>query len=305
MARRTSVGPAAGKWLLGGAVVVLAIVAIVLALLALDRVNTPPEDGDVAPVPTFAQSTPQSPSPAPSETAVSVAPIERPQERFIAVGSGALWRGTAGACGTVAPLLERSTDGGETWDDVTPDYLEIGQLSRVDAFAGDQAQIVASMGDGCEVQSLRTFTQGQFWESYPEVLTSSEYLDPTNAGRVVLAVGEIAAPCAEARNLRSSGDLVTVVCDGTAYLLDADASWQALPASGVVALAVDDVDVIAAHVDEACAGIALTRYIGADASTAQDAGCVAEADVSAPTAIAAEGEDVLVWSDESWTRIDG
>src|SRR5690606_7419317 len=126
--------------------------------------------------------------PTASETPVAPAPsYDRSEERFLVVGDGVLWRGIAGACGSAEPLLERSTDGAATWIDVTPEYLGIGQLSALNTFAGDQSEIVASMGETCDVQALRTFTQGQFWEPYPEVLAVSRYLEPTDATTVMLA----------------------------------------------------------------------------------------------------------------------
>ena len=121
------------------------------------------------------------------------------------VGSGALWRGTAGACGGAAPTLERSRDGGDTWNDVTPRYLGIGQLLSVEAFAGSEAQIVARMGDDCELQALRTFTQGRFWESHPEALAASTYVDPADPTKVVIADADVTAPCATPWGARTDG----------------------------------------------------------------------------------------------------
>src|SRR3546814_11031113 len=99
-----------------------------------------------------------------------------------------MWRGIAGECGAAAPLIERSGDGGQSWEDVTPGYRGIGQVISLDSFAGTEAETVARMGAGCETQALRTFTQGEFWEPYPEVLAASRYADPAEIGR---------APCRE------------------------------------------------------------------------------------------------------------
>ncbi|MCK3769762.1 hypothetical protein MZK47_08785 [Microbacterium aerolatum] len=289
---------AARRWLVGGGIVVLAVGTLALTFLALQHVEPAPDDREPAPIPTFSQPA-ESPSPVPTPSAtpaIGAGAYDRAEERFLAVGDGVTWRGVAGACGSSAPLLERSLDAGSTWSDVTPTYLGIGQLIALDAFAGEQAEIVASMGDACEVQALRTFTLGQFWESYPEVLAASRFVDQADAGSVTSRGETIAAPCDDARGLRASGTTVALVCAATAYSLTPEGTWQALAAANAVALALDGADVVVAQVADGCTGIAVTRYVEADAARAEDAGCFADADASAPIAIAMSGADVIAWS---------
>lgn len=288
------------RWLLGVLVAVLAISAIVLTLLALDHVRTRPTNGDVAPVPTFTQLARATPSPTPSETTATLTSYDRSQERFLTVSAEILWRGTAGQCGAVEPLLERSTDGGETWTDVTPRYLGIAQLVALNPFADGQAEMIALMGVNCEVQALRTFTQGQFWEAYEDVLGTSLYVDPRDPGSIVRAGSPVAAPCSDARSLHSTGTVIATVCEGAAYLLDQDATWRALPTTNVGALNVDGDDIIVAHDSDECNGVALTRFAAASGLTPEDADC-ADADATIPTAIAVSGDNVLVWSGETTT----
>lgn len=289
------------RWLLVVLVAVLSIGAIVLTLLALDHVRTRPVEGDVAPVPAFTQPPArQTPSPTPSETSAAPASYDRSQERFLTVSAGVLWRGTAGQCGATEPLLERSADEGQTWTDVTPRYLEIGQLVALNQFADGQAEIIALMGADCEVQALRTFTQGQFWESYPDVLAASRYVDPTAPGNILGTDSPVVAPCADARSLRTSEQVVAIVCEGTAYLRDKDADWIALPPTDVAALSLAEDDVVVAHMAEGCAGLTVTRYIGANSAAAEEAGCVDVADVALPTTIAISSGDALVWAGDEW-----
>lgn len=304
MSLRTDSDGSTGRRLVGVAVIVLALGAVLLTVLAFTHVRSQPSDEKVAPVPTFTQPSRVSPSPTPTAPPSASAPVyDRSQERFLAAGSGVLWRGVAGSCGAEPAMLERSTDDGGTWTDVTPNYLGIEQLERVSAFAGDQAQIVASMGEECQVQALRTFTQGRFWESYDDVLAASQYIDPTQPGSVVRPGGALDAPCADGRAVQVSGSLVALSCAGTAYVLEADDSWVSLPASGVAALTTVENDLLVAHVAEGCSGLALTRYVGAESGTAEDAGCIEGVDAAAPTAIASVDDHVLVWSGETWEAI--
>lgn len=298
MAPRSAVSSTSRRWLVGVLVTVLTVVAIALTLLAVDHVRMRPTGGDVAPVPAFTQPARETPSPTPSETSTTVASYDRSEERFLTVSAGVLWRGTAGQCGAVEPLLERSADGGETWTDVTPRYLGIGQLVALNPFADGQAEIIATMGEDCEVQALRTFTQGQFWESYPEVLAASQYVDPADAGSIVRAGSSIAAPCADALSLHVAESALTTVCDGTAYVLDQDAEWQALLATNVVAVNLDGGEVVVAHVSEQCDGVAVTRYTSAG-EAAQDVGCADVEELNAPAAIAGSDGDILIWSGTS------
>jgi hypothetical protein len=209
-----------------------------------------------------------------------------------------MWRATAGECGVVAPLMERSDDGGLSWVDVTPLYRGIGQISSLDAFAGTEAETVASMGQGCETQALRTFTQGEFWAPYDDVLRASRYLDPAGSGSVTTPGGSVSAPCAEPHGFRAQGEVVALVCDSTAYRL-IGSEWAALPAEGVAALSIDDGTVLTAGTAGGCSGAQVIRWTGTDFSTAESVGCSPEVDLSAPLSIAASGDSVVLWSGDS------
>lgn len=277
--------------------VVLAIVAVVLVVLAMQRVSgTDAPEHTVAPVPTFGADTPATPSPTPEPTPTAAPLHDRSQERFLSIGTGVMWRGVAGACTSAEPSLERSTDGGETWADVTPRYLEIGALSAVSAFAGAEGEIIASMGAECEVQALRTFTQGQFWEPYPDVLAAVTYVDPTDAGSIMTPGGPVAAPCADARSLRSAGGVTALVCNGVAYVLDADAAWQPLTADAVTALSVSNGGVVVSHHTNSCAGLTITSFGDTTDAMTEQLGCQEIADAAAPTALVVTEDAVLVWS---------
>jgi hypothetical protein len=299
MSLKSSVDRASVRWIAGGAVGVLAVVAVVLVVLALQRVGgTDAPDETVAPVPTFgavpAETETPTPTPEPSQPTVPL--YDRSQERFLSVGDGVMWRGVAGQCGEAEPLLERSTDGGETWTDVTPRYLEIGSLSAVNSFAGAEGEIIASMGAECEVQALRTFTQGQFWEPYPDVLAAATYVDPADASNIVTPDGPLAAPCTDARTLRSANGVTALDCEGIAYILDEDAAWQPVPVNGVTALTLTDGAVVVGHATPACAGVAISRYVIEAEAEAQDLGCLEGVDPAAPTAIAVGNDATFAWS---------
>ena len=297
MARRSHSRPTA--WISAVVVVALAVVVGVLVIIAIDRARPALTNESLAPIPTFSPAEPQSsPSPSPAPT---LTPIARADERFLTASSeGVIWRGIAGSCADGAdPLIERSTDGGGTWNDVTPLYRGVAQITRLDAFAGTQAQAVALLDGDCSIDGLRTFTQGRFWESYDEVLATSSFIQGDDPARVVSPDRVIGAPCDSARGLRGAGTTLALVCDGEAFRLAGD-SWQQLDVDGAVAVTVNDSSFIVAHLTPDCAGLALTRV--SDASNFVVA-CVEGLDPDAPTTIEVSGESVLVWSGSSFTEL--
>lgn len=291
MARFSSGPSGAGRGVAIAAVALLAAVVGVLTYLALQRGGAPLAGATAGPIPTFAYAT-DAPSPTPTPTPSGPA-FDPAAERFLTIGSGAMWRATAGLCGGPEPLLERSADGGATWSDVTPRYLGIHQILGVETFAGSQADMVAATGDGCGVSVQRTFTQGTFWEAHPDFLADWAYVPTGDRSMVMLAGAGVAAPCAMPSSLRAADGVTALVCEGKAFTRQG-ADWSALPVEGVVALAVSDGNVVAAHRAADCAGLAVTSVSGA--GQLAPLGCIADADTSAPAALAVNGASVIVWS---------
>jgi len=282
-------------------VVSLAIATGALVFLAVDRAAPPSAGGTADPIPTFSYGRPAATA-TPTPSAAAPVNVARESERFLSAGTGGMWRASAGICGGTAPVIERSTDGGTTWTTVTPTYRGIAQVLSLDSFAGSQAEAVAAMGPTCEVQALRTFTQGEFWAPYPAVLTASRYPTAADPAVVVTPAGSITAPCADPRSFRASGSVVVLVCDGRAYELSDGGSWEALPPVGAVAVAIDGADVLVGSAQAGCAGVAITRVVGAADVAAQEVGCLEGADPDSALAIAAIGDQVVAWSRDALLR---
>jgi hypothetical protein len=304
MARRPPGVSTSARWLAGVLVAVLAIGAIVLSVIAIDRVRSPQASAEPAPAPTFSFGGAATTEPTPSSTPAPVSAPTYPQaeERFLSIGSGGMWRGVAGECGAADPLIERSADGGRTWENVTPGYRGIGQVVSLDAFAGTEAETVARMGADCETQALRTFTQGEFWEPYPEVLAASRYLDPTAPNRLITPNGAIDAPCADPRSARAAGTTVALLCEGTAYALGSNGEWLPLPTPDAVAVAIAGNQLLIAARSTTCQGLEVSTLSGSGFSESAPLGCAA-VDPAAPVAVASFDNGALLWSGDSITPL--
>ena len=285
------------RWVAIAGIAVLVAAVLVLVWAALQHANPESAGGEAEPVQTFTLGVQtQSPSPTPTANSVNLE-----QTRFLSIGSEIWWRATAGSCTGPAPVVERSSDQGKTWANVTPAYLGIAQVQTLEAFSARDAELVAAMA-GCEPQALRTYTRGEFWASYPDVLAASRYIDPRDPGSVHLPSGPVPAPCPSAHGLHAFGDVVALVCDERAWSWSGD-DWVALTPEGVVAVSVDDSDVLVAHRTDECAGVAVSRVSAAVPDSASAVGCAENTDAASPTAIATIGDDVIVWSGETVSSI--
>ena len=320
--------PAAATWggvtLIAVGLTVLAVVVAALSIAAL-RQGRAPGDGDaVGPAPTYTYGprtssaaptatpapTAMSATPAPTSAATPASPappaIAAPgaDERFLTVGAEAMWRGTAGSCGGTAPLIERSTDDGTTWQTVTPTTKGISRLLSLTSFGGRNATAVAELGGDCAPTTLRTYTDGQFWETYPDIFAVDTYVGQSS---IVVDGKNVAAPCATPWGLRSASGTTALVCDDTAYRRDGD-SWTAI-STGARALAVTATDVYVAHADAACTGISVTAH--ATDGTSVDLGCTSldPSQSSAPLALdsnpGASGTILYLWAGQRLIQIAG
>lgn len=268
---------AARAWTGAAIVAVLAVIVAILALLAMQRVAAPPAGGPSSAVGVVPSDGPSEPTeeptasalPTPIASASAPPPVSRADERYLAAGAeGVIWRGIAGSCEQeIPPVLERSTDDGATWVDVTPEYRGITQLVSVDDFAQDQADLVATVldddseGDACDVRALRTFSDGAFWADYDDVLARSSFPAPDEAATVVTPAGAVQAPCSQPRSVRSGGGRLALVCDGRALEWDGG-EWRDTGVPAAVAVALSEDAVFVAHAQAGCDGVQVSAVTG-------------------------------------------
>ncbi|WES62852.1 hypothetical protein P0L94_10310 [Microbacter sp. GSS18] len=252
-----------------------------------------------APVPTFTLGV-RTPTPTPTRTAPAVT-APGAEERFLALGSGVMWRATAGACNGAAPMLERSDDGGANWLDVTPGYRDVRQIVALQSFSGTEADIVAGVGDACEVQGLRTYTEGEFWAPDDQVLNTLSYISPSESSTVVTPAGSIDAPCAQPWSVATANDSIAVVCDGTPMVTNGE-EWTSFGIPTAHVLAAGEGELVLVFDDSECEGLALKRS-PIDGLAGQETRVIClDVDPTASeasAAIATAGGQAVVWAGDS------
>ncbi|MFS0712886.1 hypothetical protein ABC195_03320 [Microbacterium sp. 2P01SA-2] len=306
MARRDLTGSPIARALSVAGVGALALVVIALTALALqhDRSPEPAVAPTAGPVPSFSfrsEGRPATPTPSPT---VAPAAGGGAADRFLARSSeGTLWRATAGACDGDEPVVERSDDGGTTWTDVTPRSRGIEQVRALSGLSGTEAELVADLA-GCAPQLLRTFTQGRFWDPYPDLLTRATY--PSGSAPTVLTSpsGEVSLPCAAPASVRVGAQQTAVICDGVPYTRVGTGAFAPLPLMDAVALDVLGRATAVARVDGGTCGEALAVSWVDAAGVAAPSECIPGTDAAAPAAIAAFEDEIIVWSGDAIATIE-
>ncbi|MGU3357883.1 MULTISPECIES: hypothetical protein [Microbacterium] len=304
MARRDLTAPPIARALSVAGVGALALVVVALTALALQHDRSPQPSGapTAGPVPTFSFRGP-GPDASASPSSSATPATGGAEERFLARSAeGMLWRATAGACGAGEPVVERSDDGGTTWVDVTPRSRGIAQVRALSGLSGTEAELIADAAD-CSPQLLRTYTQGRFWDPYPDLLARATY--PSGSAPTVLASpsGEVALPCAAPASVRVGAQQTALVCDGVAHTRVGSGAFAPLPLADVVALDVlGRATALVSAGTDACAGTLALTWVDA-AGTASTPECIPDSDPAAPAAIAAFDDEVIVWSGDAVTTI--
>ncbi|MDF2442757.1 MAG: hypothetical protein JWR01_960 [Subtercola sp.] len=174
-------------WIIAGLIVFvladLALVAFALSGPSMDGdsvgaaeptfVATPAPTTD-APAPTTPAPTPSATSTAPSTAAPST-PV--PSASAAATLSGMAdakvgYRATAGTCTgsstSTDSVIELTTDGGATWTNVNPTDLRIRSVEKLIVVDDSHVDLLATYGASCTESAISTFTQGEFWQAYPD-----------------------------------------------------------------------------------------------------------------------------------------
>jgi hypothetical protein len=289
----------AGGIRLSVAAVLLALVAVDLVLVGFAVTRTHAAAAEPAgPIPTFGVPPTGTPTPAPTPTASPVAAAPRV---LAAVSATEAWRATPGSCQGGGAEVDHSTDGGATWQAVSPPVAQgAGQVLALTGASGANVSAVVASGAACTPDVFITQSSGQFWKEQAPSLAGSTFLEPGAAGSVHTSSGDAASPCAGPVQALDTGDgTVAVLCAaGVSERADGQSAWVSSPVQGGLAIAATDHGyVLAASGASGCAGLAIESLpspLGSAAPT--PVGCIQQlADPSAVT-LSAAGSSVWLWS---------
>lgn len=276
---------------------------------ALTSSQVSPSTRTPAPLPTFI--TPRSPSPTPSPTP-SAAPAAQSaiELGFLApVDEEVAWRATPGSCTGPDAVIERTTDGGATWQAVGPVELGIHEVLALSAVDDTTARVVVRVGEACGTTAIATFTEGDFWNEYPETVADFAYADPATGTTVQVDGVAVTAPCVQVRQVQQRSDSTGALCDDALLELPTgSAAWLSMTVPHIAAIAAsDDGYTLARSGVSDCAGLAI-ETVPSPLGSAQPTrvGCLAEAVGASGLAIAQAGSAVWVWADgKVWVSPDG
>jgi hypothetical protein len=276
-----------------GAVLFLAL-DVVLIGFALNRDDAPSSDATPGPIPTFGVPRTPSPTPTPESTA---APAALAQPRYlVATSATTAWRASVGNCSGDDAVLESTVDGGVTWQTANPPGVH--QILNLSADAGS-VSVVARIGAECSLDVLKSFTDGEFWNSDPSAVSGVTLLDPSDAGIVHTADGPLRAPCSAAHQVQERDDALVVLCNDQLFeSTGAAGAWLSVSVPSLLAIAPSDAGYTLAVADlPDCAGISV-QTLPAPSGTAPPTvvGCVTLQDPLSQVTISQSGSTVWLWN---------
>jgi len=291
--RRGSSGSRA-PWVIAAVVAfVIADIALVAFALSTTRASTTtvPET-----LPTISSTPTSSVGPTPTPTPSSTPATASPASFLVATSATTGWRATAGLCGVTEPIIESTTDAGITWTAHSAGELAVREVLSLSATTGQAATIVAKTGASCAVETIATFTGGQFWQAYPERLAEQSFINTTSPGVIQLQGSAVNAPCPAVLDLEVASGRPTVLCNGAVFQRSATTTeWLTSSTTGAQAFSVNASRILlAARGVPDCSGVAIQSVaLPLTATTAPvNVGCAASASSGGPYALDAIGDSV-------------
>jgi hypothetical protein len=197
--------------------------------------------------------------------------------------------------------VEISSDGGVSWvPSELPSDDAIGQILSVDLVSSEQVDLVVLAGDDCEPALYTSYTAGQFWQDYPDRLSTASYVDPASPQTVIVNGDRLGAPCESALGAASSDQGVVVRCANGTFLFESLGVWQPVTPLGLSGATFNQGEatyVLGAQTGQtSCAGAIVSQF-AVDGSTfgGTNQGCAPVDAAATSVAVGADDLTVLVW----------
>ncbi|TNC19707.1 hypothetical protein FHE66_02330 [Georgenia sp. 311] len=279
----------------------LVLLNVVLVALLVTRPTTPVVD--VADRPATVTPGVEATTPPTKQETDGLAEVERLARSgrlLVNVDGTTAWRATAGSCGE-AGTVERSVDGGLTWQELPVDLAPVSRLRAL----GPESLSVIGGGAGCAPTYLSSSTAGASWTANDQYLDGSWYLVPGDTDLMGAPAGTVETPCEAVQLAALDTAHAAVLCADVSLALTADggATWtRHTPDVRARAVGLTDEGYVVAGAWEACADTLAVALIRPDGSAGEEPTC---SGVVAPSgedlAVSAAGGRVWVWTGDEVT----
>lgn len=186
------------RWALVLVAVLVVLNGVVLTLLlTADEPAGTAVPTTTSPSPTSPTETPEAPPvPAvdPTDSATTdpaAVPASLATRQLVAVDGEVAWRSTLASCGQGSAIVERTLDGGASWDAAE---LDIDSVVRLRATDATSAFVVGAAQD-CATALASTTDGGESWTRADATLSSAWFLAPTDRTFVAGPRGDAPVPC--------------------------------------------------------------------------------------------------------------
>ncbi|PYF95937.1 hypothetical protein SAMN05216184_1242 [Georgenia satyanarayanai] len=241
-----------------------------------------------------ATAAPEKQEPAELPTEAGERAQAAPAERLIVnADATTAWRVEKGQCEDSA-ALERTTDGGATWEALSVDLAPVSRLRVL----GPQTLFAIGGGDDCDPTYVSSSSGGSSWLTNDQYLEGSWYIAPSDRSIMATPAGQLSAPCEPVELAALDAASAAVLCtDGTlALTADGGASWEnEVPDISAAAIGVADDGYVLAGSHEACEDGIAVAALETDGDALEEPSCApAEAGSLAVSGVA---DTVWLWVD--------
>lgn len=230
----------------------------------------------------------------PAEPAIE--PARLASRQLVAVDGNVAWRSTLASCGQGTAIVERTVNGGESWEPVD---LELNSVVRLRATEESSAFAVGA-GVDCATALVTTSDGGQAWTRADASLSSAWYLAPTDRSIVHGPRGEAPVPCPTGAIDLAASDVQqgAVLCQDGSFAVSSDGgqNWSVtVSIAGARALTQVDDGFAVATFEGTCESLSLYGLTN-DGQAQTDPFACAPSSPSGDIAVSAVGDQVWVWS---------
>jgi len=238
----------------------------------------------------------QAPVEEPPDTGPAVAPASLATRQIVAVDEDVAWRSTLASCGQGSAIVERTLDGGASWDAAE---LDIDSVVRLRATDAGSAFVVGAVQD-CATALASTGDGGETWTRADATLSSAWFLAPTDRTFVAGPRGDAPVPCPSGAVDLAAVDAQrgAILCQDGSFAVSDDGGqgWSTtVSVAGARALTQNGSSYVVATFEGPCEALSLYGVSSDGQAQAEPFAC-APVTTAVEVAVSITDEQMWVWS---------